>query len=86
MFAIKAFIDYDSIKDAIVNFVLFLLLGVCIGVATSMIVSLAQNNRRYVETRYEVTIDDSVSMKEFAEKYEIIEERGKIFVIKEKTN
>lgn len=84
--AIKSFIDSGGIKNAIGIFVAFLGLGVSIGVATSMIVSLSQNNRRYVETRYEVTIDDSVYMKEFVEKYEIIEERGEIFVIKEKTN
>lgn len=36
------------------------------------------------ETRYHVTIDDSVSMTEFSEKYEIIEQKDKIFIIKEK--
>lgn len=35
--------------------------------------------------RYEVTIDDSVSMIEFTERYNIIEQRGSIFVIEEKT-
>ena len=34
--------------------------------------------------KYEVTIDKSVPMTEFYEKYEIIEQRGEIFVIKEK--
>ena len=33
---------------------------------------------------YKVTIDDSVSMNEFQEKYEIIEVEGKIYTIKEK--
>ena len=32
---------------------------------------------------YEVTIDDSVSMNEFTSKYEILEQRGKIYVVKE---
>ena len=36
------------------------------------------------ETRYHVTIDDSVSMIEFSENYEIIEQKDKIFIIKEK--
>ena len=36
------------------------------------------------ETLYEVTIDDSVSMSEFNEKYEIIEQRGEIYTIKER--
>ena len=33
---------------------------------------------------YKVTIDDSVSMNEFQEKYEIIRTEGKIYTIKEK--
>lgn len=36
------------------------------------------------EIHYHVTIDDSVSMTEFSEKYEIIEQKDKIFIIKEK--
>lgn len=35
------------------------------------------------ETVYEVTIDESVSMTEFLEQYEIIEQRGRIFTIRE---
>lgn len=33
---------------------------------------------------YQVTIDDSVSMNEFQEKYEIIDVEGKIYTIREK--
>lgn len=36
------------------------------------------------ETHYKVTIDDSVSMNEFIEKYEIIETEGKIYTVREK--
>lgn len=35
------------------------------------------------ETTYEVTIDENVSLKEFNEKYEIVEQRGDIYVVKE---
>ena len=35
-------------------------------------------------TQYEVTIDDSVSMNEFTNKYNIIEQRGKIYTVEEK--
>ena len=34
--------------------------------------------------KYEVTIDDNVSMKEFNEHHEILEQRGEIYVVKEK--
>lgn len=34
--------------------------------------------------QYEVTIDESVSMTEFYEKYDVVEQRGSIWVIEEK--
>lgn len=36
------------------------------------------------ETHYEVTIDEEVNMKEFMDKYEIIETRGSIYTVREK--
>ena len=36
------------------------------------------------ETRYQVLIDETVPMSEFFEKYEIIEQEGKIYTVKEK--
>lgn len=36
------------------------------------------------ETRYQVTMDDSVSMNEFQDKYEIIEVEGKIYTVRER--
>ena len=36
------------------------------------------------ETHYKVTIDDSVSMTEFLDKYEILDQEGKIYTVKER--
>ena len=36
------------------------------------------------ETRYQVTTDDSVTMNEFQNKYEIIKVEGKIYTVKER--
>lgn len=36
------------------------------------------------ETQYKVIIDDSVSMNEFIEKYEIIDQDGKIYTVRER--
>ena len=41
-----------------------------------------KNNVDYIE--YKVTIDDSVSMNEFLDKYEILDQEGKIYTVKEK--
>ena len=38
------------------------------------------------EIRYKVTISDQVSMTEFYEHYEVIDQDGKIFTVREKTN
>ena len=36
------------------------------------------------ETHYEVSIDETVNLQEFMEKYEIIETRGLIYTVREK--
>jgi hypothetical protein len=41
-----------------------------------------KNNINHIE--YKVTIDDSVSMNEFLDKYEILDQEGKIYTVKEK--
>lgn len=38
------------------------------------------------ETRYQITISDEVSLTEFYEHYEVIDQDGKIFTVREKTN
>lgn len=37
------------------------------------------------ETRYEVSINEEVNMQEFMDKYEIIETRGSIYTVREKS-
>lgn len=49
------------------------------------IVTKSASNKEIIPTskyKYQVTIDDSVSMTEFYEKYEIIDIEGKIYTIK----
>ena len=38
------------------------------------------------ETRYKVTVSDEVPMNEFLERYEIIGQEGKIYVVRERKN
>lgn len=40
--------------------------------------------KKKYETNYQVTVDDSVSMNEFQNKYEIIKVEGKIYTVKER--
>ena len=57
--------------------VLGLFVGTGIGTATKVPI-------RH-ETHYEVLISENVNMLEFTDKYEIIEQRSQIFVVREKT-
>ena len=40
--------------------------------------------KEYSHTEYKVTIDDSVSMNEFLDKYEILDQEGKIYTVRER--
>lgn len=54
-----------------------------IGGALSIIYGCLIPEYKY-ETRYQVTVDNSVSMNEFQDKYEIIEVEGKIYTVRER--
>ena len=66
--------------------VLGLLTGLVLGVFIGLIAGAMCGEPSKIETttQYEVIIDDSVSLTEFYEHYNVIEERGKIFVVEEK--
>ena len=49
-----------------------------------MIFGLLSNTHSIDYVKYKVTIDDSVSMNEFLDKYEILGTEGKIYIVKEK--
>lgn len=70
----------DWERGAIIFFVVFVtgsaLLGTLIGCFSGEPIEY--------ETQYKVVIDDSVPMNEFAEKYEIIDQDGKIYIVREK--
>lgn len=52
-------------------------------VVLTIIVGCFIQKEKY-ETLYQVTVDDSVSMNEFQNKYEIIKVEGKIYTVKER--
>ena len=61
------------------------LLAVCISIVGA--VGLKCDNKNSINYfEYNVTISDETSLKEFYNKYEIIEQNGEIFTVKERTN
>ena len=77
------YLDYEMFDPT-----LLILTGgfVIIGLIFGMLI--AENTNHETDTvdhiEYKVTIDDSVSMNEFLDKYEILDQEGKIYTVKEK--
>ena len=88
MFIISVLIVIWIIIESIRNdsyfelFLLILVIPFCVVTFFATIESPEGADDTY--TKYEVTISDEVPMKEFTDKYSIIEQRGDIYVIKEK--
>lgn len=63
-------------------------IGLVVSLITGVLFGIIFEYPPVTETtlRYEVTIDDSVSMTEFTGRYNIIEQRGSIFVVEEKNS
>ena len=61
-----------------------LIAGIIVGVLIGVIVGFADGTPTEYETQYKVTISDEVSMNEFLEKYEIIDQEGKIYTVRER--
>ena len=55
-----------------------------IGAIIVMALGLSHNKDDINYIKYKVTIDDSVSMNEFMDKYEILDQEGKIYTVKER--
>ena len=62
------------------------ILGAIIGVIIGVLPLGLSNTPTAYETQYKVTISEEVSMAEFYEHYEVVEQDGKIFTVREKTN
>ena len=49
-----------------------------------MLINTTDHLNKFSHIEYKVTIDDSVSMNEFLDKYEILDQEGKIYTVKER--
>lgn len=66
-------------------FVLFSVLGVTIGVSFGVVAgAIACIETDEIKTTYKVTISEEVSLNDFMEKYEIIDQEGKIYTVRER--
>ena len=72
----------ESYESGLILFCL--ILGIVAGIVLGVIIGGLFRTPIAYETHYKVTIDDSVSMNEFLDKYEILDQEGKIYTVKEK--
>lgn len=73
---------YVLLKDKPTSWKEFvLLLIICVALAITCRILVPEDK---YETRYQVTVDDSVTMNEFQNKYEIIKVEGKIYTVRER--
>lgn len=82
LYAMIYFYDDICAITVIVGFVTSLIAGTLLG---TLVGKISETPVAY-ETQYKITISDEVSMTEFYEHYEVIEQDGKIFTVREKTN
>ena len=75
-------LDWDEVTGMLTGALIGLVLGVFIGALFGTWYSYPPETKTIM--RYEVTIDDSVSLTEFYEHYNVIEQRDEIFVVEEK--
>lgn len=66
----------------------FLLISLCLGAfggwIIGTIVGWCVPKETAYETQYKVTISDEVNLNEFLDKYEIVDQEGKIYTVREK--
>lgn len=63
-----------------------IIVTIILSLAASILCGFAGGDKvpKTIETRYEVLVSDDISFKEFNTYYEVIEQRGEIYVIREK--
>ena len=71
-------------RDFIAGLVMFLCMFIVGGSIVSILLGAVTGKPTEYTEQYKVTVDESVSMTEFMEKYEIVEQEGKIFVVRER--
>ena len=80
---IVSFIDTYSISE---YFFKLAIAVVVIGGVFGLLGGCVRSKPVEYESQWEVTIDETVSMNEFYSRYEVVEQRGEIYVIREKEN
>lgn len=66
------------------NGIIAIVTGLFVGIFVGAIAGVAEKIPTHYVPTYKVVISDEVSMNEFTERYEILEQEGKIYTVKER--
>ena len=66
------------------DLVIFVVAGIVIGAAFGGMIGDSLSIPVAYENQYQVTVSDEVSMNDFVDKYEIIDQKGKIYTVRER--
>lgn len=83
LFSFTEIVFNDFFADAKINIIVSIVVAIIIGSVIGYIIWNYDKKEVLPET-YDVTIDESVSFREFDKKYEVIERNGEIYTIKER--
>lgn len=83
IFAIIDWVNFGFDPDWLSTILLLMLACFIIGCNVMLLAEHETDEVDYIE--YKVTIEDSVSLNEFLDKYEILGQEGRIYTVKEKT-
>lgn len=72
-------IDSDTAQRVLFTLEGFVIIGIIV-----CIIGVFVQTDKVIDIEYKVTIDDSVSMNDFLDKYEILDQEGKIYTVKER--
>jgi hypothetical protein len=78
---IQGICDCDVDGGVLAGLIVGLICALTLSPICTVIFSRKEIGKEY---HYKVTIDDSVSMNEFLDKYEILDQEGKIYTVKER--
>ena len=83
-FAIVGFITYLNLELDGIGALIMTATAAALVTALAFVAIKKCNNDNIAPERYAVTISDSVGMREFVERYNIVEQNGNMFVIERK--
>ena len=79
---ITGWVDLGAIWRNVIFILVCTIIGFFFGLLSAIMIETETNTIDYIE--YKVIVDDSVPMNEFLDKYEILDQEGKIYTIKER--